>query len=141
LVEEPEKFPVPNGFYNIIRACEGLRELRLMLQPEYLEQTNDSLMGSSARDKQDDNDSPVFLSLESLTVPSPAWLQLSPLFPNLRSLEIDDMDNRPSKSPVLLDYKSLIKAHPRLNRLHTPEQGVSLVVEAETPFHLISVIC
>jgi hypothetical protein len=112
-----------------------------MLQPEYLEQTNDSLMGSSARDKQDDNDSPVFLSLESLTVPSPAWLQLSPLFPNLQSLEIYGEHDWPGKSPVLLDYKSLVKAHPRLNRLHTPEQGVSLVVEGETPFHLIPGIC
>jgi hypothetical protein len=106
-----------------------------MLQPEYREQTCNSLMGSSARKKQDDNDRPVFLSLESLTVPSPAWLQLSPLFPNLRSLEIDDEDDWPGESPVLLlDYKSLAKAHPRLNKLHTPEQGVSLVVEGETLF-------
>jgi hypothetical protein len=108
-----------------------------MLQREYLEQTSYSLMGSSAGEKQDDNDFAcrlVFLSLKSLTMPSPAWLQLSPLFPNLRSLEIYGMGPWSGKSPVLLDYKGLAKAHPRLSKLHTPEQGVSLVVEGETLF-------
>jgi hypothetical protein len=91
-------------------------------------------MGSSAREKQDVNDlasQPVFL-LESLTVPSPAWLKLSPLFPNLRSLVVVSPEYRSYNPEAVLDYKSLAKAHPRLTKLHTPDQGISVVVEGET---------
>ena len=90
-------------------------------------------MGSSAREKQDVNDlasQPVFL-LESLTVPGLDWLKLSPLFPDLRSLKVIDMDNWTYEHVAVLDYKSLAKAHPRLTKLHTPDEGISDVVEGE----------
>jgi hypothetical protein len=108
-----------------------------MLQSQYLQQTFSSLMVSCTGEKQDDNEVtciPVFPSLESLTVPRPSWLQLSPLFPNIKSLEIVDMDGWIYGSRMLLNYKYLAKVHPRLRKLHTPEQGISLVVEGKIPF-------
>jgi hypothetical protein len=108
-----------------------------MLQREYLEQARNSMMGSNEEEKQDDQDlscCPVFLSLESLIVPTPTWLRLSSLFPNLQSLEVNDMDDWSYDLCVLLDYEGLSKVHPRLNRLHTPERGTSHVVEGGTPF-------
>ena len=114
-------------------ACSHLTELQLLLQPEYLDQIANSLMESST-EKQDVKDlasQPLFLSLESLTVPRSAWLKLSPLFPNLRSLQVDVIEPRYCQAKVLLDYKSLAKAYPRLNKLHTEEQSISLVVEGE----------
>lgn len=76
----------------------------------------------------------MFSSVQSLTVASSAWLELSPLFPNIRNLDINSWDTYTYGPQVVLDYEYLAKMHPNLRRLYSPEQGITIVLQG-TSFH------
>jgi hypothetical protein len=114
-----------------MRALTGLKELHLLLQPQYLEQVQKALLHSFPAEAEgqgiQDN---CLSSVTSLTLQTPDWLSLSPAFPNLSKLEIRLASTGHCTLPFSdLNFAALANLHPNLITLHCHAPGTTEVVQ------------
>lgn len=126
--------------HSILYGFPNLVELHLLLQHEYrasvrvplglIKPISDQIVNTNDEDK-----TLKLPPLHSVTLPSPAWLRLAPLFPDLRSLKIIHRDSSPDNlnrdTEAYMDYKQLSELYPSLKRLHTADPPVTDVVKGQ----------
>ena len=89
-IEDVDKWPIPIAFFDLLRALPRLKELHLLLHPQYLEQVRKALLDSfpAKVGGQQGTQNNCLSSVTSLALQLPAWLSLLPAFPNVSRLDI-----------------------------------------------------
>jgi hypothetical protein len=130
-IQDHDKWPIPHapsqGFFDLLRALPGLKELHLLLPTRYLEQVRKALLDSfpaKAGGHQGTQDN-CLSSVTSLALQTPAWLSLLPAFPKLSRLDIPMSDSLDSDFTAL----ALANAHPNLTTLHFQAAATTEVVK------------
>jgi hypothetical protein len=134
---DPDECPMPIALFDLLRSLTGLKELHLLLYPQYLDQVQNGLLGlipaeAGGQEVIQDN---ALSSIISLILPSSDWISLSPAFPNLSKLEIRfkaKWGDHPS--PLCPDFAALSKAHPNLTTLHCQAPGTTKVIQGTLSF-------
>jgi hypothetical protein len=128
-IRDPDKWPIPIALFDLLRALTGLKELHLLLHPQYLEQVRNALLDSFPAEAEGQQDNRLS-SVISLALPTSDWLSLSPAFPNLSKLEIRLASTWGYPlSSLGLDFAALAKAHPNLTTLHCHAPSTTKVIQ------------
>lgn len=126
--------------HKILYGFPNLVELHLAVQYDYRASVHVPLdliktISDQTVNTNDEGKTPKLPPLHSVTLPSPTWLRLAPLFPNLHSLKIlyhdSSLEGLCADIKPYMDYKRVSELYPNLKKLHTADPPRTNVVKGK----------